>query len=293
MSLFKNPRFRFSIPACLVLLILSLTVRAQSLLWKIDGGKLNSPSYVFGTIHIKDKRVFQFDPRVFEALDSCRVFALEVDLDPANMAGFAQQLVLPDGKTLRDVFIPEDYALVKGVIEKETGMDISLFDRMKPYVLLSLGLNSQIAGDMEVAVDEFLYRRARQDGKKVIGLETFEEQMQMLEEIPYGYIVDYFRNFQKGAEDLEEIIRLYCRADLGRLLNLMQEDKTMASLEKKMITKRNKKMAGRMLPLIREQSAFIAIGAGHLPGKKGILRLLERRGFSVSPVMIKSPECEP
>jgi uncharacterized protein YbaP (TraB family) len=289
----KYSRFPRKVAAFLMLILFSVSVQAQSLLWKIDGAKLNTASYLYGTIHIKDKRVFQFDQKVYEVLDSCKVFAMEVDLDPSNLAGFAQHLMLPEGKTLHDIFSPEDYSLIKNILEKETGMNISMFDRMKPFVLLSLGLNSQIAGDMEVAVDEFLYRRAQQEGIKVKGLETIEEQMEMLDEIPNDYITDYFRNFQKGAEDLEEIIRLYCKADLDRLLCLMQEDKTMASLEKKIITKRNKRMVARIMPLIKEQPVFIAVGAGHLPGKKGILKLLDKKGYTVTPVMLKSPVCKP
>jgi len=194
--------------------------------------------------------------------------------------------MLPEGKTLQDIFKPADYSLVKSIIEKETGLDMSLFDRMKPFALLSVGLNAQIAGDMEVTMDEFFYRKAQQEGKKIIGLETVDDQMEMLEKIPIDYITDYFRNFQKGAEDMENIITLYTKADLDRLLTLMQEDKAMASLEKKLITKRNKKMAVGIMTLIAEQPTFVAVGAGHLPGKKGILKLLERKGYRLTPVIM-------
>jgi uncharacterized protein YbaP (TraB family) len=41
-------------------------------------------------------------------------------------------------------------------------------------------------------------------------------------------------------------------------------------------------MVERMLPHIAERSAFIAVGALHLPGEEGILSLLEQRGYRVS-----------
>jgi len=278
--------FRSRLMVFVYLVLFSIAAEAQSLLWKIEDGRVHSPSYIYGTIHIKDKRVFRFDRKVYDALDSCLTFAMEVDLNQDNMAGLVQHLMLPEGKTLQDIFKPADYSLVKSIIEKETGLDMSLFDRMKPFALLSVGLNAQIAGDMEVTMDEFFYRKAQQEGKKIIGLETVDDQMEMLEKIPIDYITDYFRNFQKGAEDMENIITLYTKADLDRLLTLMQEDKAMASLEKKLITKRNKKMAGGIIALIAEQPTFIAVGAGHLPGKKGILKLLERKGYRLTPVMM-------
>jgi len=269
------------------LVLFSIGAEGQSLLWKIEDGRVHPPSYIYGTIHIKDKRVFRFDRKVYDALDSCLTFAMEVDLNQDNMAGVAKHLMLPEGKTLQDLFKPADYSLVKSIIEKETGLDMSLFDRMKPFALLSVGLNAQIAGDIEVTMDEFFYRKAQKGGKKIIGLETVDEQMEMLEKIPIDYITDYFRNFQKGAEDMENIITLYQKADLERLLTLMQEDRAMASLEKKLITKRNKKMAVGIITLIAEQPTFVAVGAGHLPGKKGILKLLERKGYRLTPVMMR------
>jgi len=277
--------FRSGLMVFVYLVLFSIGAKAQSLLWKIEDGR-HSPSYIYGTIHIKDKRVFRFDRKVYDALDSCLTFAMEVDLNQDNMAGLAQHLMLPEGKTLQDIFKPADYSLVKSIIEKETGLDMSLFDRMKPFALLSVGLNAQIAGDMEVTMDEFFYRKAQQEGKKIIGLETVDDQMEMLEKIPIDYITDYFRNFHKGAEDMENIITLYTKADLDRLLTLMQEDKAMASLEKKLITKRNKKMAVGIMTLIAEQPTFVAVGAGHLPGKKGILKLLERKGYRLTPVIM-------
>jgi uncharacterized protein YbaP (TraB family) len=285
MNKFRYRLFSSRLIAFVALVLIFVGTDAQSLLWRIDAGTLKSPSYIYGTIHIKDKRVFQFDNNVNEAMEGCSAFAMEVDLDKDNMAGFAQCLMLPEGKTLQDIFKPEDYSLIKSIIEKETGMSMSLFDRMKPCVLLSLGLNSQIAGDMELTIDEYLYHQALKEGKRIIGLETVEEQMEMLEKIPNAYIIDYFKNFNKGAEDLEQIIMLYSRADLDHLLHLMQEDKAMAALEKQLITKRNKKMVSGIIPLIKEQSSFIAVGAGHLPGKKGILRLLEKKGCTLTPVI--------
>jgi uncharacterized protein YbaP (TraB family) len=291
MNKFQYPAFCCRLLVFVSLVIFSTGTYAQSLLWKIDAARLNSPSYIYGTIHIKDKRVFQFDKKVYEAMESCSAFAMEVDLNPDNMAGFAQRLMLPEGKTLQDIFKPEEYSLIKSIIEMEAGLDMSLIDRMKPFVLLSLGMNLQIAGDMEVTMDEFFYHQALQAGKRIIGLETLEEQVEMLEEIPTVYIADYFKNFHKGAEDLEEIIMLYCRAELDHLLVLMQEDKAMATLEKQLITKRNRKMVSSVIPLMKEQPSFIAVGAGHLPGRKGILRLLEKRGYSLTPVMVISSAC--
>ncbi|MBN2275734.1 MAG: TraB/GumN family protein [Bacteroidales bacterium] len=291
MSKSQCPILSGSLLTLTILILLSSSADAQSLLWKIEADDHTSPSYIYGTIHIKDKRVFQFDEEVNEALKACSLFAMEVDLNPEKMTGFAQQLMLPEGQTLQNIFEPDDYELIKTIIESETGMDMSWFDHMKPFALLSMAMNSQIHGEMEMTIDEFFYHQATKEGKKIIGLETIEEQLDMLEKIPPRYIVDYFRNFHQGMEDIEEIIRLYCLADLDKLLVLMQEDKAMATMEKQMITTRNQRMTERIIPLLKDRPTFIAIGAGHLPGKKGVLKLLEKKGYALTPVMTDAFEC--
>ena len=288
MNKFQYPAFRCKLLAFVSLVLFSMGADAQSLLWKIDAGTLKSPSYIYGTIHIKDKRVFQIDKKVFEALEGCSIVATEVELNSANLAGFAQRLMLPEGKTLKNIFKPDEYNLIKNAIEKETGLDMTQLDRMKPFALLSIAMNSQLNNEMEVTIDEMFYNEARKEGKKIVGLETLEEQLEILEKIPNAYVIDYFENMSKVKEDIEEIITDYCRADLNHLLYLMQKDKAMATMEKQLITIRNKRMTGRIIPLVTGQPTFIAVGAGHLPGKKGILSLLEKKGYMLSPVNLKS-----
>jgi uncharacterized protein YbaP (TraB family) len=120
--------------------------------------------------------------------------------------------------------------------------------------------------------------------KKIIGIETFEEQLGTLESIPNSFIIDYFKNIDKAGEDLEQIISLYQSAELKKLFKLMQKDKSMVMLKEDLVISRNMIMAERILELIREQPAFIAIGAGHLPGKKGVIELLINEGYKVVPV---------
>ncbi len=266
-------------------LILCLNSRAQSLLWKIDGDSLKSPSYLYGTIHVKDKRVFEFGDSVMAAFKRCEVIAPEVDLSMENIAELAQRMILPDGSTLESLFTPEDYNIMKSVVEETTGMDISLFNKLKPIAVLSLVLNFQIAGDMDVSVDEYLYNKGIEMNKTIIGIETMDEQMEILENIPYSFIIGYFKNIDQAGEDLEQIITLYLSAELGKLLELMQKDESMVMLQDDLVISRNIRMAERISKMIHEKSAFIAVGAGHLPGREGIIRLLTDEGYSVVPVL--------
>jgi uncharacterized protein YbaP (TraB family) len=261
-----------------------LKVHSQSLLWKISGENTTTTSYLYGTIHIKDKRVLEFSDSVLTAFEKCDAFAIEVDLNPENLVLLSQRMILPDEQTLMDLFTEEEYQLIKTVVENIVGVDISLFNKLKPIALLSLVMNFQFANDVDVSVDEYFYRKATEENKKVIGIETIEEQLEILDSIPNDYIIDYFKNIDSAQEDMETIIKLYQSADLNKMLKMMQKDKSMVMIRKNLLTDRNKKMTERIQPIINEQSTFIAIGAGHLPGNEGIINLLSNAGYIIKPV---------
>ena len=283
----KTNRFReFIILLCLVVSanLYLLEVHGQSLLWKISGGDLDATSYLYGTIHIKDKRVYGFSDSVLTAFEKCDAFAMEVDLNPENLAQLSQKMILPDDQTLQDLFTKEEYQLIKTVVEDIIGMDILLFNELKPIAILSLVMNYQFANDVDVSVDEYFYSEAIAQDKNIIGIETIEEQLEILEKIPNDYIVDYFKNIDQAKEDIEIIIKLYRSAELEDLLEMMLKDKSMVMIQQTLLTDRNIKMSERIQKLIKEQSVFIAVGAGHLPGLEGIINILTRAGYNVAPV---------
>jgi uncharacterized protein YbaP (TraB family) len=261
-----------------------LKVHSQSLLWKISRENTATTSYLYGTIHIKDKRVLEFSDSVLTAFEKCDAFAIEVDLNPENLVLLSQRMILPEDQTLMDLFAEEEYQLIKTVVQNIVGVDISLFNKLKPIALLSLVMNYQFANDVDVSVDEYFYRKATEENIKVIGIESIEEQLEILDSIPNDYIIEYFKNIDSAKEDMETIIELYRSADLDKMLEMMQKDKSMVMIRKNMLTDRNKKMTERIQPIINEQSTFIAIGAGHLPGNEGIINLLTKAGYIIKPV---------
>jgi uncharacterized protein YbaP (TraB family) len=261
-----------------------LKVHSQSLLWKISRENTATTSYLYGTIHIKDKRVLEFSDSVLTAFEKCDAFAIEVDLNPENLVLLSQRMILPEDQTLMDLFAEEEYQLIKTVVQNIVGVDISLFNKLKPIALLSLVMNYQFANDVDVSVDEYFYRKATEENIKVIGIESIEEQLEILDSIPNDYIIEYFKNIDSAKEDMETIIELYRSADLDKMLEMMQKDKSMVMIRKNLLTDRNKKMTERIQPIINEQSTFIAIGAGHLPGNEGIINLLTKAGYIIKPV---------
>jgi uncharacterized protein YbaP (TraB family) len=284
----------FQIPICAlvsVALIISSLVfptvtMAQSLLWKITGNELNAPSYLYGTIHLTDQRIFEWKDSVYDRLNHCKAFAAEIDLSMENVMKAAAKLLLPEGQTLHDRFTPEDYELVQKGVKICSGYELSLFDKLKPPALISLCYAQKKDGDLDATVDELLYRSAVAGGKITYGIETVEEQISLLDKIPDSYVLEYFKNLDKQDKEFERLIRCYRRADLDSLWVLIQDEESGAMLNDELIRERNYRMTGRLIPMMRQQSTLIAIGSGHLPGNEGVIALLRAAGFIVEPEKI-------
>jgi uncharacterized protein YbaP (TraB family) len=280
----SNPLFTIII--ILSSLVFSSGAMAQSLLWRISGSDLPAPSYLYGTIHLTDRRIFEWKDSVYARMKNCEAFAGELDLSMENMMKAAGFMILPEGQTLHNRFTSQDYELVREGIKSCSGYDLSMFDNLKPAALIALCYAQKKAGDLEATVDELLYKKAITGGKKTYGIETVEEQVALLDKIPDSYILDYFKNLDKQDQEFEKLIGCYCRADLDSLWILIQDEESGAMLNDELIRERNYRMAERVIPMIRKQSTFIAIGSGHLPGIEGVIALLRKEGFSVEPERI-------
>lgn len=259
---------------------------SQSLLWKIDGKDSVGASYLYGTIHIADPRVFEWKDSVYKYLDQSGSFAAELDLSMETMITIAGMMMLPEGQTLRDRFSRDDYEMIKTAVKKCSGYDLSVFDKMKPPALIAVCFGTRQPDDLEGTVDELLFRHAKSNGMSTFGIETVEEQISLFDKIPDSYVTEYFKNIEEQDRELETLVRCYMKADLDSLLILIQDEESGSLLNDELIRQRNHRMAERIVPLINEQSVFIAIGCGHLPGDEGVIALLRNEGYDVNPVII-------
>jgi uncharacterized protein YbaP (TraB family) len=258
-------------------------VSGQSLLWKITGNGLHSPSYIYGTIHLTDARIFEDQDSVFGRLDRCDAFAAELDLSMATMLEISGKMLLPDEETLHDRFTTDEYELIRQAVSQCSGYELSMFDRVKPPALISVCFANRQPDDLEATVDVMLYRYAKQRGKLTFAIESVDEQIALFDKIPDSYVLEYFRNIEEQDRELEKLIRCYRNADLDSLGILIRQEESGSLLNEELITLRNFRMTERIMPLISAQSVFVAIGSGHLPGKDGIIELLRREGYNVVP----------
>ncbi len=261
---------------------------AQSVLWRISGKGLEKPSYLFGTIHIQDKQIFELSDSLLPAIEKADYLALELDLSAINPIEMMGLMMLPDGKTLKDVFSKEEYALIKQEFESQTGNSIELFSSFKPFTLLTFIMLTHMdeSDNAPMALDQFLNYYAMAKNTPVLGIENVEEQLKVMDEMPSRAIIETLTEEDSVNVVLNDIITAYVNGDLATVAKLMKEDKTYGKWMNQLIDERNKIMFERTYERIKSgESLVIAVGTGHLAGKKGLIELYRKKGFKVEPII--------
>ena len=272
-----------------------VTIQAQ-LLWKVSGNGLTKPSYLFGTHHLIEKeQIKDFDKILALAGQSDAVVG---EMDMSNMLSLQLKMlkgVMMKDTTIKDLMSKEDYILVDNEFKLSMNMSLKTLGHMKPMMLSSLytimiytkinKLKKQPEG-----VDILFQKRAHKDKKQVIGLETIEQQMNLLfNSIPLkrqaDMLVKGVKEKDKGMEGLKKLNEAYLSGDLKKIETLNTEDDDMSPEEKKMmIDNRNDNWIKKMTVLIPSKSCFIAVGCLHLVGEKGLIEQLKKAGYTVEGV---------
>lgn len=268
-------------------------------IWKVEGDD-TAPSYVFGTYHISDPRVLDIPDAAERAFRNAEIAVFEYkkergkDPDPIDR----DRTKLPSDMTLKGLVGAGTYGRLKSIMESR---GYRPRNDVKPWVFWRyLGgyrgtfyTTDDESDPTRPVLDDWLRERAWDAGKRVEGFETWEEGFAKFNTIPMDIQVELLRgavgnyyNRREGAPT----VQFYLDGDLAMLHGLWEERMSRYSAEAaetltfRIITNRNRIMADGMEPLMREASTFVAVGAGHLSGEDGILRMLERRGYRVTRV---------
>lgn len=260
---------------------------SKTLLWRISGNGLVKPSYLYGTMHLKDRRLFFFGDSVYKSLEASAGFAMELDPNEMMDSVFSKMNEKDTTSLLRQLIDKEKYKSISKKLEKKFVMPADRITRKK-IITERQNWYTQIhkKDDMNAVVDLYLYDLAHRQGKWVGGIEDVNDQFGIQDEL--GKDLDILKyveedNEEKKKSHLEKMINIYTAEDLEKLAEMIngsqsQNDKDL------LLIKRNIKMATRMDSLAHIRNSFFAIGAAHLSEETGLIRLLQNKGFTVEPV---------
>ena len=278
------------------------TLNSNSVFWKIE--KSGEPqSWLFGTMHMADPAISTIREDVKSAVRNSENLVIESTdaLDPQaaqKAIGELAHLTLLTEGTLRDL-VEDDLEDELEAAVAARGLPMMLADRMQPWLIATTvalpvcELQRKQAGGK--VLDQALAEFAKQEGKNVQGLETVGEQLTAMASLPQEYHVSALEETLasgNGAVDMIETLKAtYLDGNMGVVFPLMKEvmpktgsGKGAADFQEVLIEKRNSTMLERMLPILKSGSSVVAVGALHLPGDKGLVKLLRDEGYTVTSV---------
>ncbi len=259
----------------------------KGLLWEISGNGLKHPSFLYGTIHIRDKRVFAYDRQVQKAFDACDAYAMELLTDSVNPTDVARWLRMKD-TTLEMLLSPADLRELDDTLRARLHTGYAFFNTTQPFFLaaqLSLaGMNEE----MPVLLDLYFDEMAKAQEKSRFGIEKFSDQAAVVRSIP---LKDQAEDLLKVLRDTtgkaghRELLTLYMAGDVHGILNMESTEMGSEAFQEQFLWNRNVNMANKIDELIRTQTTFNAIGAAHLGSDRGVIALLRKKGYTLKPVL--------
>ena len=258
----------------------------SSLLWRIQPKNGGPVSFLFGTMHVRDLRAFQWLEPAKACLEHCEVFATEFDFSDTDHAAVEAVLRLPPGSALDEILTPGAWKNLQFYSRKKLGVPAEVMQNQHPMTVSMALTNALLADEAARSLDETLWEYACSLEKTTTGVETFEEQLQTLKNIPFEQhvksLVWLLKNYNRQKRRLKKMLRWYQEGNLKQLYQAAKKDAR--GMRRIMLYERNLIMARRFAEIATDRSLFCAVGAGHLAGEKGMLRLLKKQGFKTSPV---------
>lgn len=258
---------------------------AKGLLWEISGNGISQPSYIFGTIHLICFDKFFLPTHTEEKFKTAQQIFLEVDMDDPQMMMKTQKLMMSaDGKKLKDIMNESDYKLFSEYFKKTVGVDVGLFGAAKPMVYMSMAMMKSTGCPMPKSYEEYFMKEAKTEKKEILGLETIEDQISIIDKAPIDQQIGWLMDMVKdtGNDTYKEMIELYKKQDIEALTKMISEQMVgMKGMEGELLDKRNQNWIPVIEQNIKQKSTFFGVGAGHLGGEKGVLKLLQQKGYTL------------
>jgi uncharacterized protein len=286
----------------IILLLLSTTLFGQNLdkalLWKVSGNGLTEPSYIFGTYHLLGEKFLAEVPEIDAPFKNAKGIVVETVIDSSKLLSISMMAVMRDNK-ISNLLSAEDFKLVETELYKLSGLNLKSLDMFKPaqinamlVLFQSQKLNEKILSQYTgLPLDIHFASTAKKLSKPVTQLETLEAQMKMLlDHFPVEeqarQLAEYVKRNDMISKAHVDMLQLYMKRDLPGLLKMMESIPEELSGNSDFLLKdRNVKWVKTLPDVMRSGSQFIAVGAGHLPGKDGLIALLQQAGYRVDPVV--------
>lgn len=293
----------------LLLLVLVASATNAQLLWKISGNGLQKPSFVIGTYHLAPVSFKDSVPGLKEALEAAEQVYGEIEeaemTKPENLQRLQTVMMLPDGQTLDKLFKADEMTRINNLLTYILGVDMTnpmvagQIGRLTPGALetqltLLMYMKKTPGFNPNEVFDNYFQKTAKTQNKPTGGLETFDFQMQTLflgksierQKEELLCLADHREKYEMLTDNLT---KAYFKQDIDAIKKAIDEkldnscDATPEE-EEALIYGRNDNWVKLMPEIMKQKATLFAVGAGHLPGDRGVLEQLRKAGYTVEGV---------
>jgi hypothetical protein len=282
----------------IITLIFALTCIQLSyaqLLWKVSGNGLKHPSYIFGTHHLIPIQFLDSVPGLYKAFNNSNMVVGEIVLSNIDASAKIQQAaIMPNHIKINDLLSEEEYTMVDAELKSVLKLGLKELAIMNPTLILTLyelEMFKRTTGfSDDVQSDSYFQLVAAEKGKRVVGLETVEQQIEVL----FGngslqrqaeILVETIANKDSILGEIIQLNKLYKLGKIEELISLSKGtgSKTDMTNEEynRLVDNRNAEWLTKLPDLFKTSSCFVAVGALHLGGENGLVKQLQKAGYKV------------
>ena len=280
-------------PLCRLFLLCAALLACQSVwalpLWEIEG--TNNRIQLLGSIHFLRDKDYPLPRAMMDAYREADVIVMELVVDritPDDMQRVTRELAIdPRGKSLRDLVGAGTF---REALSLATAINIDL-NTMQPFEPWFAALQItqlrllQMGFDGTKGIEATTARRARADGKPIVGLETLGEQLGTLDTLPATaqrqFLIQTLEEAASIGDDLEKIVSAWRTGDTDTLRTLLLEDLgKQPEIYQQVLVRRNRNWTKKIIDMTDDsQDYLIIVGAMHLIGEDSVQNMLGEAGI--------------
>lgn len=272
--------FIFSCCALLLHRAQAQEIKYPSFLWEISGKGLTKPSYLLGSVHLKDRRLINSNDSIFIAIANTDALALEIHPDTLykeiweirfNKQSSSKKIELTDEQKKE---FEHRYQKAYGVVPDSQQMN-------SPHIVkYFMNPNHDKPDDIAAVLDAYLYGLAKSQRKHIIGLEPMEHQLEttaneLVQLRSKKDSTNYYKHF-------EQLMQLYSAGNLDGVWKIISP-----YIDREEMQSRNNTMLKNIIAQFDKGTVCAVVGASHLPGDLGLIHLLMNKGYRLRPVKTK------
>jgi len=287
---------------CVIALSIATIFNAKAqLLWKVSKPDVEKASYLIGTHHLAPINILDSIQGWNDALNNCDIVFGEVDKDsltsPASQQMMLSAAIAPADSSIYQLYTPLQIDSINTfLIDVSNGiMSVNTFANFKPafintQVSLLLAMKAMPQYNPQQQLDIHIQQQAINHGKTVAAFETAKQQIDLLFNYPIeqqaqellstmrneAHLVDFSKQLASAylTQNLDSVHRLSLHPTLG----------TDPESQARLIDNRNKTWVNTLLNILPQKSVIVCVGALHLPGNNGLIKLLRNQGYIVTPI---------